>query len=75
MALEESVLTREDIETLLTLEYGIHLVNHSQLSFGTANCYKIICAEGEFFLKEFFQDSIKNYFSSMLTIMNLKISS
>ncbi len=53
MALEESVLTREDIETLLTLEYGIHLVNHSQLSFGTANCYKIICAEGEFFLKEY----------------------
>lgn len=53
MALEESVLNVEVLDHILLREYGLHLVDSHPLTFGTANCYKVTCAEGDFFLKEY----------------------
>ena len=53
MALEESVLNEQVIARILLNEYGFHLVDVHVISFGTANCYKITCSEGSYFLKEY----------------------
>lgn len=53
MALEESVLNEQAITSILLNEYGLHLVDVHIVSFGTANCYKVTCSEGTYFLKEY----------------------
>lgn len=53
MALEESVLNEQVIARILLNEYGFHLVDVHVIPFGTANCYKITCSEGSYFLKEY----------------------
>lgn len=53
MALEKSGLTGDAIRNLLASEYGFHLIESTPLSFGSANCFKIHCEEGIFFLKEY----------------------
>ena len=53
MALEKSVLSMEKMRNFLVAEYGLHLIENHSLAFGTANCFKIHCTEGDFFLKEY----------------------
>ena len=53
MALEKSSLNRETMRSLLLSEYGFRLIEESPLSLGSANCFKIRCKEGVFFLKEY----------------------
>ena len=53
MALERSVLNEDSIRTILRTEYGLHLIGQKKLSLGSANCYKVLCEEGDFFLKEY----------------------
>lgn len=53
MALEKTVLSMERMQDILVAEYGFHLIENYSLAFGTANCFKIHCAEGDFFLKEY----------------------
>lgn len=53
MALEKSVLSMEKMRDILMAEYGLHLIENHSLEFGTANCFKIHCTEGDFFLKEY----------------------
>ena len=53
MSLEKSVLNKDKISALLSNEYGLTLIDCVNLAFGSANCYKILCKEGEFFLKEY----------------------
>ncbi len=56
MSLEKSVLDTEKISAIVGGEYGIELVDYNSLSLGSANCYKIHCKEGDFFLKEYQSD-------------------
>ena len=56
MALEKSVLDRDKISMLLQTEYGLHFIDHKKLALGSANCYKVRCEEGDFFLKEYQSD-------------------
>ena len=53
MALEESVLNDQVIARILLNDYGLHLLDVHVISFGTANCFKITCSEGSYFLKEY----------------------
>ena len=53
MALEKSGLTGDAMRNLLASEFGFHLIESNPLSFGSANCFKIRCKEGIFFLKEY----------------------
>lgn len=53
MPLEKSILSREDMKNLLTERYSLHFLESSRLSHGTANCFRMRCEEGEFFLKEY----------------------
>lgn len=53
MALEKSVLSIEKMRDILMAEYGLHFIENHSLAFGTANCFKIHCTEGDFFLKEY----------------------
>ena len=53
MALEKSSLNDEAMRSLLASEYHYHLIESTPLSFGSANCFKIRCEEGVFFLKEY----------------------
>ena len=53
MALEQSVLDFDKITEILKSDYGYTLLEMHQLSFGSANCFKTICIEGIFFLKEY----------------------
>ncbi|HEY9574323.1 MAG TPA: hypothetical protein VIR32_02190 [Lachnospiraceae bacterium] len=53
MAFEESVLNNKIIASILLDEYGLHTVDVHSISFGSANCYKVSCAEGYYFLKEY----------------------
>ena len=53
MSLEKTALSKENMERLLLDEYGLHLIEETRLSQGTANCFRIHCREGEFFLKEY----------------------
>ena len=53
MQLERSTLSGESMKSLLADRYGLHLLESSHLSQGTANCFRIRCEEGIFFLKEY----------------------
>ena len=53
MALERSVLNEDSIRAILGNEYGLGLIEKSNLALGSANCYKVHCEEGDFFLKEY----------------------
>ena len=53
MALEKSILNNEKIYDLLAKEYGFHLKDANPFGVGSANCFKVNCEEGTFFLKEF----------------------
>ena len=52
--LEKSTVTEKDIKILLADKYRIRQVNNViHLKSGSANCYRIQTAEGDFILKEF----------------------
>jgi len=52
--LEKSTVTKQDIKIILADKYGIDKINNViHLKSGSANCYRIQAAEGEFILKEF----------------------
>lgn len=52
--LEKSTITKQDIKIILADKYGIRNVNNViHLKSGSANCYRIQSAGGEFVLKEF----------------------
>ena len=53
MALEKSSLNGDAMRNLLASEFSFHLIESNSLSFGSANCFKIRCEEGIFFLKEY----------------------
>lgn len=53
MALEKTVLNMEKMRDIPAAEYGFHLIGKHSLTFGTANCFRIHCTEGDFFLKEY----------------------
>lgn len=53
MALEKSVLTEETIAALLRDHYGLRVNASRRTELGSANCYRVSCEEGEYFLKEF----------------------
>lgn len=53
MALEKTVLSTEQIGELLAARYGLRLLEARPLTLGSANCFRLRCAEGEFFLKEY----------------------
>ncbi len=53
MSLEKSVLDTDKMRAMLSDEYGLHLIKSTSLSFGSANCYKVHCKEGDFFFKEY----------------------
>ena len=52
--LEKSVVSEQDIRAILRDKYRIHEIYRvTTLTGGSANCYRIQAAEGEFILKEF----------------------
>ena len=52
--LEKSVVSEQDIQAVLREKYRIHEIYRvTALTGGSANCYRIQAAEGEFVLKEF----------------------
>ena len=53
MALEKSVLTQASITCLLREHYGLQVQSAQKTALGSANCYRVSCGEGMFFLKEF----------------------
>ena len=53
MALEKSVLTQTVIAGLLREHYGLQVQSVQKTALGSANCYRLSCVEGDFFLKEF----------------------
>lgn len=53
MPLEKSILNKENIKQLLLERYGLHYLEDNHLSQGTANCFRIRCKEGNYFLKEY----------------------
>ena len=56
MALEKSVLNTDEMMALLLTEYGLHFIDRKKLALGSANCFKVRCEEGDFFLKEYQSD-------------------
>ncbi len=56
MALEKSVLNTDEMMALLQTEYGLHFIDRKKLALGSANCFKVRCEEGDFFLKEYQSD-------------------
>lgn len=53
MAFEKTALSIEKMRDILMAEYGFHLIENHSLAIGSANCFKIRCMEGDFFLKEY----------------------
>ena len=53
MLIEKSVFDKDNMQTFLLHEYDLHLIESRHLPFGSANCYKVICREGTYFLKEY----------------------
>lgn len=54
MAMEKSVFHGKTmIRDFITAHYDLHPTDIEKLDLGSANCFKISCDEGEFFLKEF----------------------
>ena len=54
MAMEKSVFHGEAmIRDFITAHYDLHPTAIEKLDLGSANCFKISCDGGEFFLKEF----------------------
>ncbi len=50
----ESVVSHQDIRSLLAEKYGISLISRAaSLKGGSANCHEIMASEGHFLLKEF----------------------
>jgi len=56
MSLEKSILDINKINSILSSEYELHLIDCRKLALGSANCFKIKCKEGDFFLKEYQSD-------------------
>lgn len=56
MSLEKSVLDIDKVRGILDRDYGLHLIECKSLALGSANCYKVHCEEGDFFLKEYQSD-------------------
>ena len=61
MAVEKSIfLNNDDIALFINKRYDIKPICIEALSGGSANCYKILCKNGAFFLKEFQDKFNKN---------------
>lgn len=52
MALEKSTLTDAFLKSILS-GYGLTFSSARRLALGSANCFQVSCAEGEYFLKEY----------------------
>ena len=74
MSLEKSVLDLAKMREILSSEYGLQLIDYSDLSLGSANCYRVHCKEGDFFLKEYQSDFTKNMVNTEADIVSCLIS-
>ncbi|MBR4813247.1 MAG: phosphotransferase [Lachnospiraceae bacterium] len=53
MSLEKSILTEEQMRGILLNSYGLQVQSVRKLPLGSANCFRVECAEGTYFLKEY----------------------
>ena len=74
MSLEKSVLDKTRMREILIDEYGLHLIDYSDMALGSANCYRAHCKEGDFFLKEYQSDFTADMVSTEADIVSHLIS-
>jgi Ser/Thr protein kinase RdoA (MazF antagonist) len=74
VSLEKSVLDIDKMRTILSSEYDLHLMDFKSLDLGSANCFKVHCNEGVFFLKEYQSDFTNDMVCQEASIVEYLIS-
>lgn len=75
MAIQKSVLSNDIIGTFLIAQYNISPNSIANMSLGTANCYRISAAQGEYFLKEYQETFSESDLKQEIELNNYLINS